>query len=80
MLARELAKQIKEGSTVVVRGADGVETVTVSPGAAVLNVARAFLRDNVIAADPRVNSDLRDLAKVMPDDEEIARRMREDMN
>lgn len=79
-LAKELAKQIREGSTVVVRGADGIETVQISPGAAVLNVARSFLRDNAIASDPKTNTDLRNLALVMPDDDEIERRMREEFN
>jgi len=79
-LAHELAKQIREGSTVAVRGEAGVEKVTVSPGAAILNVARAFLHDNAISADLQTSPGLRALAQAMPSDEELERRMREGMN
>jgi hypothetical protein len=49
-LAKELSKIIKDGETVVVAG----KTHKVKASAAILNVARAFLKDNDVTVDDGV--------------------------
>ncbi len=62
-LADDLMKRIKEGEVVLTK--DG-EVVTISCAVSTLNVARQFLRDNGIQADPETNEKVRSLVGSLP--------------
>lgn len=62
-LAEVLTDAIKNGVTILDK--EGVAHTVAAP-AAILNVARQFLKDNGIDTVPTVNSPLGDLAKSLP--------------